>query len=50
MLMDDNLSWTIKGTKIVRMKEILTEGIQKTISRIDEDIQTKVKPIIFIRE
>lgn len=34
-------SWTRKAIKEVRMQKILTEGIQKMISRIDEDIENK---------
>lgn len=35
------LSWTRKAINVVRMKKILTEGIQKIISRVDEDIKNK---------
>lgn len=33
------LSWTRKAIKVVWMQKILTEGIQKIIPRIDEDIE-----------
>lgn len=49
MLKNDDLSWTLKHIKVA-MQKILTEGIQKIISKIDEDLETKVKCINYFHQ